>query len=121
MSLPKTIPQVIDELEAIADLGDPYAKDERITLIRRLGEALEPMPEALKSEETQVRGCASKVWVYPVPGSNKDSLRFFADSNTAITKGIIALILMVIQGMTAKQVLATNIENALAPLGLQTH
>jgi cysteine desulfuration protein SufE len=69
----------------------------------------------------QVPGCASTVWVYPVPTSNSESLKFFADSNSGVTKGIIALILMVVQGKSASEVLNLDVERELEPLGLQKH
>ena len=121
MSLPQTLDEVAAEFEAIDEFGGPEAKFERLGLINRLGEALQPMPPALKVDENQVPGCASKVWVYPLGSSTGERLRFYADSNTAITKGIIALILMAVQDKSARQVLATDIEKQLEPLGLQQH
>jgi cysteine desulfuration protein SufE len=50
---------------------------------------LEPMPDALKTDATKVRGCSAAVWVYPVPLED-GRLHFLADSNAAITKGIVA-------------------------------
>jgi cysteine desulfuration protein SufE len=121
MTLPTTIDAVKDEFDAVEELGSFDAYNERMGLLRRLGEALEPMPEVLKTEENQVPGCASKVWVYPLPISTSDQLHFHADSTTGITKGIIALILMVVQGKSAEEVLATDIEQELEPLHLQQH
>jgi cysteine desulfuration protein SufE len=54
------------------------------------------MPDALKTDATLARGCSASVWVYPVPGNG--GLDFLADSNAAITKGIIALVLAAVQG-----------------------
>jgi cysteine desulfuration protein SufE len=65
-----------------------------------------------------VRGCSASVWVYPMAG-DEGRLHFLADSNAAITKGIIALVLKTVQDATAADILATDIEAALAPFDLK--
>jgi cysteine desulfuration protein SufE len=75
------------------------------------------MPDALKTDATLVRGCSASVWVYPVPGNG--GLDFLADSNAAITKGIIALVLAAVQGKPAAQVAEMDIAEALAPFDLK--
>ena len=107
-----------------ASLDDVYADyelleaDDRYRLLIDLGRALEPMPDALKSDATMVRGCSASVWVYPVAGPNR-RLHFLADSNAAITKGIVALVLAAVQDRTAEEIIATDIEAALAPFDLR--
>ena len=91
--------------------------DDRYRLLIDLGRALEAMPEALKTEATLVRGCSAAVWVYPTQRAD-GRLHFLADSNAAITKGIIALILLAVQDRAPAQILATDIEDALAPFDL---
>src|SRR3546814_11858673 len=63
--------------------------DDRYRLLIDLGRELEPMPGALKTDATLVRGCSASVWVYPVPQPD-GLLHFLADSNAAITKAIVA-------------------------------
>ena len=92
--------------------------DERYRLLIDLGRKLEPMPEALKTDATLVRGCSASVWVYPVAGSG-DALHFLADSNAAITKGIVALVLAAAQDQPARQVAETDIAALLAPFDLR--
>ena len=92
--------------------------DDRYRLLIDLGRELEPMPTALKTDATLVRGCSASVWVYPGP-SVGDRLHFLADSNASITKGIIALILLAVQDRTAGDILATDIEETLAPFDLK--
>lgn len=92
--------------------------DDRYRLLIDLGRALEPMPEALKSDATLVRGCSASVWLYPTPGVD-GTLHFLADSNAAITKGIVALVLLAVQDRTAADILAADIEGALAPFDLK--
>jgi len=104
----------------IEDLLDEYGfldADDRYRLLIELGRALEPMPEALKTDATLVRGCSASVWVYPTRRED-GRLHFLADSNAAITKGIIALVLLTVQDRSPAEIAATDIEAALAPFEL---
>jgi cysteine desulfuration protein SufE len=103
------------DLQEEYDFLDP---DDRYRLLIELGRALEPMPDALKTDATLVRGCSASVWVYPM-ARDDGRLHFLADSNAAITKGIIALVLKTVQDATAADILATDIESALAPFDLK--
>lgn len=110
-----------DAAPELADLRDEYEfldADDRYRLLIDLGRALEPMPDALKTDATLVRGCSAAVWVYPTRNDN-GTLHFLADSNAAITKGIIALVLKTVQDATPQAIAATNIEGALAPFDLR--
>lgn len=105
----------------LADLTDEYEfldADDRYRLLIDLGKALEPMPDALKTDATLVRGCSAAVWVYPTVRDD-GTLHFLADSNAAITKGIIALVLLTVQDRAAGDILATDIEGALSPFDLR--
>ena len=106
---------------ALADIRDEYEflePDDRYRLLIDLGRALEEMPDALKTDATLVRGCSASVWVYPT-ARDGSALHFLADSNAAITKGIIALILQIVQDRSAAEILAADIEGALAPFDLK--
>lgn len=92
--------------------------DERYRLLIDLGRALEPMPDALKTDATLVRGCSAAVWVYPTR-LDDGRLHFLADSNAAITKGIIALVLLTVQDRPPAEVASADIEGALAPFDLK--
>ena len=108
-------------MPTLTDILDEYEfldADDRYRLLIDLGRALEPMPEALKTDTTLVRGCSAAVWVYPTRGEG-DTLHFLADSNAAITKGIIALVLLTVQDRSPQDILATDIEGQLAPFDLK--
>ena len=106
--------QSLDDVHGDYELLEP---DDRYRLLIDLGRALEPMPDALKTDATLVRGCSASVWVYPAQlGDGR--LHFLADSNAAITKGIIALVLMAVQDRAPAQILGTDIGAALAPFEL---
>ena len=107
-------------MQTLAELQDEYAfleADDRYRLLIDLGRALEPMPEPLKTDATLVRGCSASVWVYPTVRDD-GRLHFLADSNAAITKGVIALVLLTVQDRTPGEILATEIPAALAPFDL---
>jgi cysteine desulfuration protein SufE len=75
------------------------------------------MPEALKTDATKVRGCSASVWVYPTRTAD-GRLHFLADSNAAITKGVVALVLASVQDKPASDVAEADIAAMLAPFDL---
>jgi cysteine desulfuration protein SufE len=93
--------------------------EDRYRLLIDLGRQLEAMPDALKTDATKVRGCSASVWVYPT--TQEGRLHFLADSNAAITKGIVALILSAVQDKPAPEVASMDIHEALAPFQLAKH
>src|SRR6476620_10522903 len=110
---------------SFASLADVYADyelleaDDRYRLLIDLGRGLEPMPDALKTDATLVRGCSASVWLYPV-ARDDGRLHFLADSNAAITKGIVALVLLAVQDRTPAQIVAIDIEAELARFALRS-
>jgi cysteine desulfuration protein SufE len=105
-------------LDDVHDDYDLLDADDRYRLLIDLGRTLEPMPDALKTDATLVRGCSAAVWLYPVAGQD-GRLHFLADSNAAITKGIVALILLAVQDRTPAEILALDIPAALAHFALE--
>ncbi|MGP1282645.1 MAG: SufE family protein [Parasphingopyxis sp.] len=109
------------ELPSLDDVREEYEfleSDDRYRLLIELGQTLEDMPDALKTDATLVRGCSAAVWVYPTQ-TDDGRLHFLADSNAAITKGIIALVLLTVQDRPADEILATDIEEGLAAFDLK--
>ena len=104
-------------LDDIFEEYDFLDGDDRYRLLIELGRTLEPMPDALKTDATLVRGCSASVWVYPLP-QDGDRLHVLADSNAAITKGIVALVLSAVQDKPATEVAAMDVAAALAPFDL---
>ena len=106
-------------INAIYDEFQFLDGEDRYRLLIDLGRQLEPMPDALKTDATMVRGCSASVWVYPTVGEGR--LHFLADSNAAITKGIVALILSAVQDKPASEVARMDVGEALAPFELRKH
>src|SRR6201989_764440 len=109
-------------LPALHDLLEEYQlvdAEDRYRLLIELGRTLEPMPDALKTDATKVRGCSASVWVYPT--ATEGRLHFLADSDAAITKGIVALVLTAVQDRAAAEVARLDVAQALAPFELAKH
>lgn len=107
-------------MRPLADIAEEYDfldPDERYRLLIELGRELEAMPDALKTEATLVRGCSAQVWVYPTGDAGK--LHYLADSNAAITKGIVALVVAAVQDKPAADIAALDIAELLAPFDLK--
>jgi len=111
----------VTALPPLAAVYDDYQlldSEDRYRLLIDLGRLLEPMPDALKTEATKVRGCSASVWVYPTR-LDDGRLHFLADSNAAITKGIVALILAAVQDRLPADIVALDIAAELAPFDLK--
>ena len=106
----RSLAQILEEYEFLD-------ADERYRLLIDLGRELDEMPQALKTDATLVRGCSASVWVYPTERDGR--LHFLADSNAAITKGIVALVLSAVQDRPAAEVAAMDVAAALVPFDLK--
>ncbi len=106
--------ELVDTFDMLGDW------EERYRYLIELGRKLPPMPEAEHSEANKVRGCMSQVWL---AGEVDDGARLHlrGDSDAHIVKGLIALILALTDGRTAREVLDTDIKAAFAQLGLESH
>jgi cysteine desulfuration protein SufE len=112
--MPKA-PRSLDDIREEYDFLDG---DERYRMLIELGRELDPMPAALKTDATLVRGCSASVWVYPMQ-TEDGRLHFLADSNAAITKGIVSLVISAVQDRPAAEVAATDIATLLEPFELK--
>ena len=107
-------------LPALSDILDDYdllESEDRYRLLIDLGRDLEPMPDALKTDATKVRGCSASVWVYPTR-TEDGRLHFLADSNAAITKGVVALVIAAVQDRDPAEIADMDIAEALSPFNL---
>jgi cysteine desulfuration protein SufE len=101
-----TINQVQDEIISEFSLLDG---DMEMTVfyIMELGQKLPEMKEELKTEDNIVKGCQSKVWM--TARMEDDNILFEADSNTAITKGLVSLLVRIFNGQSPKDILNTDL------------
>lgn len=93
--------------------------EERYRYLIDLGKGLEPMSEDLKTEETLVRGCTSRVWM--VAEEQGGRYHFTADSDAHIVRGLIAVLLSAYQDKTAEDIADVDIETAFSEIGLDQH
>ena len=101
-----TINQIQDEIISEFSLLDG---DMEMTVfyIMELGQKLPEMPESEKTDDNIVKGCQSKVWLTAlVDGGN---IFFKADSNTAITKGLVSLLIRIFNGHTPSDILNADL------------
>jgi cysteine desulfuration protein SufE len=75
--------------------------------IMELGQKLPDMPESEKVEQNIVKGCQSKVWLAATLDDNR--IYFRADSNTAITKGLVSLLARIFNGQTPDDILNADL------------
>jgi cysteine desulfuration protein SufE len=101
-----TINQIQDEIIKDFSLLDG---DMEMTVfyIMELGQKLPEMPESEKTEQNIVKGCQSKVWLAASLTENK--VYFRADSNTAITKGLVSLLTRIFNGQTPENILKADL------------
>lgn len=78
-----------------------------LNYMMELGEQLPAMDEALKTDDNIVKGCQSKVWLHA--SMNDGLIQFKADSNTAITKGLVSLLVRVLSGKTPQEVVDADL------------
>lgn len=114
MSKPAPITTVLDELVEEFDLLGDW--EGRIEYVIDLGKGLAALPEADRTEANKVPGCAAQVWL--AIRRDGDRLHFLADSDSALSKGNIALLLRLYSGQTPVEILAFDARAALDRLGL---
>ena len=108
----------MDELvENFELLGD---WESRFAYLIDLGKALPPMDEADKCEDNRVHGCQAQVWMKFDPEA-EGKITISADSDAFIVKGLIAVLLLIYSGKSAKEILNTDGSAVLSKLQLAEH
>lgn len=98
--------EIQDEIiEEFNFLGED--REAMIEYIMELGENLAAMDDSAKTEENIVKGCQSKVWLDSSFENGK--IHFAADSNTAITKGLISLLIRILNEKSPEEILNTEL------------
>jgi cysteine desulfuration protein SufE len=78
-----------------------------VLYIMELGQRLPAFPDDQKTELNEVKGCQSKVWM--LAGERDGKVYFEADSNTAITKGLVSLLIRIFSGQPAEAILHADL------------
>lgn len=102
----KSISEIQDEIISEFSLLDG---DMEMTVfyIMELGQKLPEMNPADKTEVNEVKGCQSKVWL--TANLEQDKIQFSADSNTAITKGLVSLLVRIFNGQSPEAILNADL------------
>jgi cysteine desulfuration protein SufE len=103
MSITEVQDEIINEFSLLE--GD---MEMTIFYIMELGQKLPEMNESDKIEENVVKGCQSKVWL--TAAVENDKVFFTADSNTAITKGLVSLLIRIFNGQTPDSILKADLQ-----------
>ena len=93
--------EIIDEFSTLNDWFDKYEY-----LINR-GKSLEPADEKLKSEENSISGCQSQVWIKAE--MRDERIHYLADSDSLITKGMISLLLRVLNNQFPEDIVNSDL------------
>lgn len=85
--------------------------DARYAYLVELGEAMPPLDEGLRTEANRVQGCISKVWVAPLADpQGQGRIRYVGDCDTAIIKGVLAVLVELFSGHTPREIEALDID-----------
>lgn len=96
--------------------------EERYKYIIQLGKKLPPLDASFQTDEYKVRGCSSSVWMTSEKISDDPvKVRFFADSDAAIVKGLVAILLIVYSNKTPREIVDIDIKDIFSRLGLANH
>uniref|UniRef100_A0A0D9XBU5 Fe-S metabolism associated domain-containing protein n=1 Tax=Leersia perrieri TaxID=77586 RepID=A0A0D9XBU5_9ORYZ len=107
---PSQLPPALRDIVALfQSVPDPRTRYKQLLAYAA---RLPPMDPALKTDANRVRGCVSQVWVHAAPeeGSPEGRVRFQADSDAQLTKGLAALLVLGLSGAPARDVAMVPVE-----------
>lgn len=113
MTIEERQQEIIEEFADISDWMDRYG------YIIDLGNALEPLPEELKTPDRLIEGCQSRVWLDATMDDN-GLVHFRADSDAIIVKGIISMLVSVLDGQKPDDILRADL-HFIDEIGLSRH
>ena len=105
--------EIIEEFSELDDWMDRYQ------LLIDMGSDQDPLPESYKTPENLIEGCQSRVWLQADMQSD-GTIRFQAESDALIVKGIITLLLRVLDGLTPQEILSSELY-FIDRIGLREH
>lgn len=116
MNVAATISYRADELVEEFSVFDDWM--DRYQYVIDLGKELEMIDESYRNDDYRIRGCQAQVWLQPIP--MESTIRFKADSDAQITKGLIAILLRVLNNQPAVDVAIADL-SFLDELELKEH
>jgi cysteine desulfuration protein SufE len=112
MTIAETQELLLEELSLFQDWTERYE------YVIGLGKQLEPLPKELQTPDRLIQGCQSQVWLDATCAEGK--MHFRADSDSLITKGMIALFVRVLNGQSPDNVLTADM-SFIEQTGLKEH
>jgi cysteine desulfuration protein SufE len=112
MTIQEIQEEIIDEFDMFDDWMQKY------DYLIELSKDVPQIEETHKVDENLIKGCQSKVWLYAT--KEDDTVRFTADSDAIITKGIVALLVRVFDGQKCKDILKNEL-HFIDAIGLKEH
>ena len=110
-----TIASIASDFELLDDWEDRYR------YVMELGRELPALSDAERTDANKVRGCASQVWLVTEIDPLSKAMTFRGDSDAHIVKGLVAILLTVMNGKTADEIAAADPLAVFAGLGLKEH
>ena len=112
----KTLDEIVEIFEILGDW------DQRYAYLIEVGEALPAMPSELMTEDNKVKGCMSQVWIfaYSKPAES-NRIYFYGNSDTAVIKGVLALLIHLCEGKTASEIQQLDVDEFFERLQLNEH
>ncbi|MFO8024434.1 SufE family protein [Thiohalophilus sp.] len=111
-----SLDDIVDTFELLGDW------DQRYQYLTELGEKLPPLPEEARIEDNKVKGCMSQVWVHAYPNPDDPHLvRFHGDCDTSIIKGVLALLIQLVEDRTVDQIQELDVDEFFERLKLDEH
>ena len=111
-----TINEIQDELIEDFALFDDW--ESKYEYIIDMGKQLPPLPEHYKTEENIIKGCQSRVWLHAE--ADGDVVKFAADSDAIIVKGLVSMLVKVLSGHKPEEIASANLY-FMERIGLHQH
>ncbi|WP_193014522.1 MULTISPECIES: cysteine desulfuration protein SufE [Gammaproteobacteria] len=109
-----------DEAKLLRNFSRCQDWEQRYLYMMELGERLTPLTDEQRISANFIEGCQSQVWIAVSLNENKQ-LVLAGDSDAGIVKGLVALVIILFQGKTIEQALATDIKHYFSSLALESH
>ncbi|NQD57123.1 SufE family protein [Pseudomonas sp. CM25] len=106
-----------DARQALEAFAQGKGWEQRARLLMQWGERLQPLADAEKTEANRVHGCESLVWL--VAEQVEGLWRFKASSDARLLRGLLALLLVRVQGMTSAELAGLDLRGWFTELGLE--
>ena len=114
--MPASLDEILSNFELLEDW------EERYRYLIELGRMMEPLPDDTRKHRNKVIGCASQVWLESMvePASGEVVLRFRGDSDAHIVRGLIALLIVLLSGRPALEIINTDPQETFRTLALRS-